>query len=93
MPEELNYEDTFDSGKLNGNLKFLQIEILFQSVVYLVNLLVYHCYDRGSVDRNSVDRNCVLSLDRNCVNHLTKFLDTFHLIESFNNDFSQTPKF
>jgi hypothetical protein len=49
--------------------------------------------DRGSVDRNSVDRNCVLSLDRNYVNHLTKFFDTFHLIKSFNNDFGQTPKF
>ena len=48
--------------------------------------------DRGSVDRNSVDRNCVLSLDRNFVNHLTKFLDGFQLIESFNNDFGQTPK-
>ncbi len=38
-----------------------------------------HFYkDRGSVDRNSVDRNCVLSLDRNYVNHLTEF----HLTES-----------
>ena len=48
--------------------------------------------DRGSVDRNSVDRNCVLSLDRNFVNHLTKILDGFQLIESFNNDLGQTPK-
>ncbi len=48
--------------------------------------------DRGSVDRNSLDRNCVLSLDRNDVNHLTEFLDGFQLIESFNNDFGQTPK-
>ena len=48
--------------------------------------------DRGSVDRNSVDQNCVLSLDRNFVNHLTKFLDGFQLIESFNNDFGQVPK-
>ena len=48
--------------------------------------------DRGSVDRNSVDRNCVLSLDRNFVNHLTEILDSFQLIESFNNDFGQTPK-
>ncbi len=48
--------------------------------------------DRGSVDRNSVDRNCVLSLDRNYVNHLTELLDVFQLIETFNNDFSQTPK-
>ena len=49
--------------------------------------------DRGSVDQNSVDRNCVLSLDRNFENHLTEFLDGFQLIESFNNDFGQTPKF
>ncbi len=48
---------------------------------------------RGSVDRNSVDRNCVLSLDQNFENHLTEFLDSFQLIESFNNDFGQTPKF
>jgi hypothetical protein len=48
--------------------------------------------DRGSVDRNSLDRNCVLSLDQNFENHLTEFLDGFQLIESFNNDFGQTPK-
>ncbi len=34
--------------------------------------------DRGSFDRNSLDRNCVLSLDRNYVNHLTEF----HLTKS-----------
>ena len=34
--------------------------------------------DRGSFDQNSLDRNCVLSLDRNYVNHLTEF----HLTES-----------
>ncbi len=49
--------------------------------------------DRGSFDRNSLDRNCVLSLDQNFDNQLTKFFDTLHLIESFNNDFGQTPKF
>ncbi len=48
---------------------------------------------RGSFDRNSLDRNCVLSLDRNFDNQLTKFLDAFQLIETFNNDFGQTPKF
>jgi hypothetical protein len=48
--------------------------------------------DRGSLDRISLDRNCVLSLDRNYVNHLIKFFDTFHLIEICNNDFGQTPK-
>ncbi len=49
--------------------------------------------DRGSFYRNSLDRNCVLSLDRNFDNQLTEFFDTFHLIESFNNDFGRTPKF
>jgi hypothetical protein len=49
--------------------------------------------DRGSFDQNSLDRNCVLSLDRNFDNQLTKFLDAFQLIETFNNDFGQTPKF
>jgi hypothetical protein len=29
--------------------------------------------DRGSFDRNSVDQNCVLSVDRNFHNQLTKF--------------------
>jgi hypothetical protein len=50
-------------------------------------------YDRGPFDRNSLDQNCVLSLDQNFDNQLTEFFDTFHLIESFNNDFGQTPKF
>ena len=49
-------------------------------------------HDRGLFDRNSVDQNCVLSLDRNYVNHLIEFFDTFHLIEICNNDFGQTPK-
>jgi hypothetical protein len=38
-------------------------------------------YDRGSFDRNSVDRNCVLSVDPNFHNQLTKIFETFHLIE------------
>jgi hypothetical protein len=42
--------------------------------------------DRGSVDRNSVDQNCVLSLDRNFVNHLTEF----HLTESADRNFKIT---
>jgi hypothetical protein len=49
--------------------------------------------DRGSFDRNSLDRNCVLSVDQNFDNQLTEFLDAFQLIETFNNDFGQTPKF
>ena len=51
----------------------------------------YNCGKR-SLDRISVDRNCVLSVDRNCGNHLIEFFDTFHLIESLNNEFGQTPK-
>ena len=47
---------------------------------------------KRSLDRISVDRNCVLSVDQNCGNHLIKFFDTFHLIESLNNEFGQTPK-
>ena len=38
---------------------------------------------KQSLDRISVDQNCVLSLDRNYVNHLIEFFDTFHLIELF----------
>jgi hypothetical protein len=49
--------------------------------------------DRGSVDRISLDQNCVLSLDQNFNNQLTKFFDAFQLIKSCNNDFGQTPKF
>ncbi len=49
--------------------------------------------DRGSFDRNSLDQNCVLLVDQNFDNQLTKFLDTFQLIKTFNNDFGQTPKF
>jgi hypothetical protein len=48
--------------------------------------------DRGSFDQNSVDRNCVLSVDQNFTNQLTELLDAFQLIETFNNDFGQTPK-
>ena len=38
---------------------------------------------KRSLDRISVDRNCVLSVDRNCGNHLIEFFDTFHLIKLF----------
>ena len=47
---------------------------------------------KRSLDRISVDRNCVLSVDRNCGNQLTEFLDGFQLIKSLNNEFDQTPK-
>jgi hypothetical protein len=40
---------------------------------------------KRSLDRISVDRNCVLSLDRNYVNHLIKF----HLIESVDQNFKK----
>ncbi len=49
-------------------------------------------WGKRSLDQILVDRNCVLSVDRNCGNHLIKFFDTFHLIESLNNEFGQTPK-
>ena len=44
--------------------------------------------DRGSFDQNSVDRYCVLSVDWNFHNQLTKIFDTFQLIEKFD----QLPK-
>ncbi len=39
--------------------------------------------------KRSLDR---ISVDRNCGNHLIEFFDSFHLIESLNNEFGQTPK-
>ena len=59
---------------------------------YLIMIGAGKNIDRGSLDRISLDQNCVLSLDRNYVNHLIEFFDTFHLIEICNNDFGQTPK-
>ncbi len=41
----------------------------------------------------TIPASLVLSLDRNFDNQLTEFLDAFQLIETFNIDFSQTPKF
>jgi hypothetical protein len=34
---------------------------------------LHHLEDRGSFDRNSLDQNCVLLVDRNFHNQLTKF--------------------
>ena len=48
--------------------------------------------DRGSFDQKSVDQNCVFSVDQNFHNQLTEILDGFQLIETFNNEFDQTPK-
>ena len=48
--------------------------------------------DKGLFDQKSLDRNCVFSVDRNFHNQLTEILDAFQLIESFNNEFDQTPK-
>jgi hypothetical protein len=48
--------------------------------------------DRGSFDQNSLDQNCVLSVDQNFHNQLTKIFETFHLIKIFNNEFDQMPK-
>jgi hypothetical protein len=62
-----------------------------------MKLLLFYTFarfsDRGPFDRNSLDQNCVLSVDQNFDNQLTKFLDAFQLIKTFNNDFGQTPKF
>ena len=49
--------------------------------------------DRGPFDQKSVDQNCHFSVDQNFHNQLTKIFDTFQLIDTFNNDFGQTPKF
>ena len=51
-----------------------------------------YLYDRGSFDQKSVDQNCVFSVDQNFHNQLTEILDAFQLIETFNNEFDQTPK-
>jgi hypothetical protein len=48
--------------------------------------------DRGSFDQKSVDQNCHFSVDRNFHNQLTEMFDAFQLIETFNNEFDQTPK-
>jgi hypothetical protein len=40
-------------------------------------------FGKRSLDQISVDQNCVLSLDRNFVNHLTEF----HLTESVDQKF------
>ena len=48
--------------------------------------------ERGSVDQISLDQNCHFSLDQKFPFHLIKFFEAFHLIESFNNAFDQTPK-
>jgi hypothetical protein len=45
-------------------------------------------FDRGSFDPNSVDQNCVLLVDRNFHNQLTKFFESFQLIKKFD----QLPK-
>ena len=49
----------------------------------MCNVVSFKKGRKQSLDRISVDRNCVLSLDRNYVNHLIEFFDTFHLIELF----------
>ena len=59
---------------------------------HLIEFHLIESLDRNFLIKQAFDQNCVLSLDRNYVNHLTEFLDGFQLIESFNNDFGQTPK-
>jgi hypothetical protein len=57
----------------------------FETLIYII--------DRGPFDQKSVDQNCHFSVDRNFHNQLTEIFDAFQLIETFNNDFGQTPKF
>ncbi len=71
----------------HSGIKFFHFYIYKDS---LARLLVSR--GKRSLDRISLDRNCHFSLDRNFTNHLIEFLDTFHLIESENNEFGQTPK-
>ena len=60
--------------------------------------LLFFCFlsktseDRGSFDQKSLDQNCHFSVDQNFHNQLTKIFDAFQLIETFNNEFDQTPK-
>jgi hypothetical protein len=72
----------------------MRIVFLIRGLVFGASSIAHRVHAKGerSLDRISVDRNCVLSVDRNCGNQLTEFLDGFQLIESFNNDFGQTPK-
>ena len=69
---------------------------LQNSTIYMLsfklNSLNASINDRGSFDQKSIDQNCVFSVDQNFHNQLTKILDAFQLIESFNNEFDQTPK-
>ena len=57
-------------------------EFNYQLIKFLFYIKkIYILLDTGSVDQISLDRNCHFSLDRNFHNQLTKFFDTFHLIE------------
>jgi hypothetical protein len=84
----------FCCTKFTQTVMLSNIHIIKQSYYQTVIFSNSHIIkDWGSFDRNSVDQNCVLSVDRNFTNQLTEFLDAFQLIESFNNEFGQTPKF
>jgi hypothetical protein len=62
-------------------------EIIQEQLLNNLLYLKFECFDeKWSLDQNSVDRNCVLSLDRNFVNHLTEF----HLTESVDQNFKIT---
>ena len=54
---------------------------IFSKYLFHTSWCLTNRTDRGSFDRNSVDRNCVLSVDRNFHNQLTKIFDAFQLIE------------
>jgi hypothetical protein len=87
---------------LANNLKVLQsladkiIAMFFMEKFSILYYRLKSCLsikqDRGPFDQKSVDRNCVFSVDQNFHNQLTKILDGFQLIETFNNEFDQMPK-
>jgi hypothetical protein len=67
-------------------------ERLFLFFIFIFTTIFPPFFGKQSLDRISLDRNCHFSVDRNFTNHLIEFFDTFHLIESLNNEFGQTPK-
>jgi hypothetical protein len=64
------------------------MDLCFSFILYLQKCLMTDFHDRGLFDQNSLDRNCVLSVDQNFHNQLTKIFDTLQLIEKFD----QLPK-
>jgi hypothetical protein len=68
------------------------LEISLKNCTNKSNMLFTTMLERGSLDRILFDQNCLFSVDRKFHFQLIKFFETFHLIETFNNVFNQTPK-